>query len=478
MLDFNIVLFLAVAFFASVYTLILSNNFMNYGVSKLGFLVSYRNMGFWTSAITIGIGWMWAPAFFISSFQAYTNGLTGLFWFSFGNILTLIAFSYGAQYIRDRVPDGFTFTGYIKERHGPSLHKVYLVAMVVISLVAICQLLVALSTTLAIVTGVNKLLLSSLCVGSVFLLSYRIGFRASVFADMIKFVAVYGVFGSLLAYLLYSGFVPNFAGIKGTGLELVGTSFSWMMFATFGAATTLSLLSTPWVDNSFTQAAYSIRERAQVGKVFRTGAFIFAGGIAFTGLIGFLGVNSGVVVPKGQELYTLIHIVDQMVGRWALIPLVFAIFAGLMSVIDSFMLSISSIIGHDLAEAKGWDEKKALRASRLSFVVVGAIAILVANSGVDLLYLFLLGSVIKSSIGLATAALVLRPHWFDPRIMAPTLIVSVLAALISYNVCAYFKVPDYQLWLAVTFCFGTPTIGLVASRLLPASRNRSGVAGT
>ncbi len=466
MLQANIVMFVAALFFCAVYALIYYYQKADYGRTKDGFLVSYRDMNFWTSAITIGIGWMWAPAFFISSFQAYVNGLVGFFWFAVGNILTLVLFSYGAQMIRNRIPEGYTFTGYIKERHGATLHKVYTTCMLVISMVAVCQLLVALSTMLSIVTGVDKLIISMLTMASVFLLSYRIGYRASVYSDLIKFFTIYGVFGFFVTYLLWYGFTPNFAGIKGTGFEFIGTPAAWLIFATFGGATVLNHFSTPWVDNSFTQTAYSIHDKNKVGQAFRLGSLIFAGGILLTAMIGFLAVTSGVQVPKGNELYTLVYVIDQYIGRWAIIPLTFAMIAGLLSVVDTFMVSISSIVGHDFAQAFKWSEKKALFYSRASFIVVALIAVLIANSGVDLLYLFLLGSVIKASIGLMTAALVLKPDWFDSRVVSPLMIFSLISALVLYVIADKLKIQGYQLYLAAGFCFLTPITGAIASRLL------------
>lgn len=465
MLTFNLVLLIGALFILGVYALIFKTRSANYGATKDGFLVSYRNMDTVVAAITIGIGWMWAPAFFISSFQSYTNGLVGLFYFAFGNILTLVLFSYGAQMIRDRLPNGYTFTGYIKEKHGDTLHRVYMFCMVIISVVAVCTLLVALSKMLSIVTGVNQTFLSIVTMISVFFLSFRIGYRASVFSDLIKFVAVYGVFGTFIAILFMNGYMPNFAGVGGHGFEFLNTPFAWTIFATFGGATILNHLSTPWIDNGFTQTAYSIKDASKVGTAFRRGALVFAGGIALTAMIGFIGVNAGVQIPKGDELYTLVYVIDQHIGRWALIPLVFAIIAGLLSVIDTFMCSISSIVTHDIASSANLSEKNAIAWGRISFVVVSIIAVIVASSGVNLLYMFLLQSVLKSSIGLATAALVLRPNWFHAKAVSPVLMFSIVTALVAYIICDYLNIPGYQLYLAAGFCFGTPVAAYLTSKL-------------
>lgn len=466
MIATEVVVGLAVLFFLSVYSLIIYNRKTAYGATKDGFLVSYRDMNYWLSAITIGIGWVWAPAFFISSFQAYYNGLIGFLWFATGNILTLIIFSFGAQKIRDKFPKGYTFSSFIKSQYGSGLQKVYIAILSLIAVATTCTLLVALAKTLAIVTGLNQIAISVMVMMSVFLLSYRIGYRASVYSDMIKFAAIYLVLGSSVALLLYSGYTYNLAGVKGAGFEFWGTPHAWTIFATFGGAFFLNNLSTPWIDNGFTQTAYSIRDKKKVGSAFRLGAAVFAGAILLAASIGFLGASHGnVIVPKGNELYYLIYAIDQIIGRWALIPLVFMIFAGLIAVIDAFIVSISSMIGHDIAEMYKWKEQKALKAARMSFIVFALVVVLIANSGADILWLTLLQSVMKATVGLTTAAMILRPQLFNPRVVMPVLLVMLVLAMTTFLTASALAIPGYALYVTAFFCFTTPLTALFISKV-------------
>ena len=58
--------------------------------TAVGFMAAGRSVPWWLGAISICVTWIWAPALFISSKQAYENGLPGIFWFTFPNILSLM----------------------------------------------------------------------------------------------------------------------------------------------------------------------------------------------------------------------------------------------------------------------------------------------------------------------------------------------------------------------------------------------------
>ena len=87
-----------------------------YGEDKTSFLVARRELNTVQGSFSIAAAWLWAPGLFISAQQAYVNGLAGLFWFCLGNFLTLGAFAYFAKLLREREPDGFTFSGYLKHK--------------------------------------------------------------------------------------------------------------------------------------------------------------------------------------------------------------------------------------------------------------------------------------------------------------------------------------------------------------------------
>jgi len=61
--------------------------------SKDAFLVARREVGWFRGALSIAVSWIWAPAVFIASMQAYTQGVAGAFWFIVPNVVCFFVFA-------------------------------------------------------------------------------------------------------------------------------------------------------------------------------------------------------------------------------------------------------------------------------------------------------------------------------------------------------------------------------------------------
>ncbi len=91
------------------------------------FCVGNRNSGWMVSALSIAATWIWAPALFISTENAYTKGFAGLFWFLVPNVLCLILFIPFAKKIREEMPEGITLSGYMYGKyHSKAVKNIYL----------------------------------------------------------------------------------------------------------------------------------------------------------------------------------------------------------------------------------------------------------------------------------------------------------------------------------------------------------------
>ena len=101
------------------------------------FCVGNRNIGWGVSALSIAATWIWAPALFTSTENAYTRGFAGLFWFLVPNVLCLIVFIPFAKRIREEMPEGTTLSGYMDERYqSRTVKDVYLFQMGVLSVLS------------------------------------------------------------------------------------------------------------------------------------------------------------------------------------------------------------------------------------------------------------------------------------------------------------------------------------------------------
>src|SRR6185369_2569952 len=123
--------------------------------TKDGFLVANRRVGWVLGGFSIASSWIWAPALFVSVQTAYQMGLAGIFWFTLPNILALLIFALFAPRIRARLPEGYTFTQYIKYRlESNRVHKVFLFPYFFYQLMAVVVQLFAGGSLLSLLTGI------------------------------------------------------------------------------------------------------------------------------------------------------------------------------------------------------------------------------------------------------------------------------------------------------------------------------------
>ena len=101
------------------------------------FCVGNRNTGWGVSALSIAATWIWAPALFTSTENAYTKGFAGLFWFLVPNVLCLIFFIPFAKRIREEMPEGITLSGYMHRKYqSEAVRNLYLFQLGALSLLS------------------------------------------------------------------------------------------------------------------------------------------------------------------------------------------------------------------------------------------------------------------------------------------------------------------------------------------------------
>ncbi len=119
------------------------------------FCVGDRNIGWGVSALSIAATWIWAPALFTSTENAYTKGFAGLFWFLAPNVLCLILFIPFAKKIRREMPGGITLSGYMHKKYGSeSVKNAYLFQLGALSALSTGVQLLAGSKILSMLTGI------------------------------------------------------------------------------------------------------------------------------------------------------------------------------------------------------------------------------------------------------------------------------------------------------------------------------------
>ena len=303
-----------------------------------GFLVADRKVGLLQGATSIAVSWVWAPAIFICSLQAYTLGLPGIFWFTFPNIICFFIFAPIAKRIRDKAPKGYTLPEFILDRFNGDkrVHIAYLVVTLGYQLGAILMNSLAGGALLHIVSGLDiKVAIIGM---ATIALAYSLlsGLKASVFTDVIQMLMILGLGFILIPLCLIEtdGFTTIYQGLG--GIDNRRSLFDpWVAF-TMGIPLSLTLISGPIIDQMFYQRTMAV-EKKNVVKTFVYGGLIFGIVPIILSLLGFIGTTleaQGLITVSDPQLVGPI-VIGYLLPKSALIAFCFMAFAGLCSTMDS-----------------------------------------------------------------------------------------------------------------------------------------------
>jgi len=368
------------------------------------FLVANREVSWWRGAFSIAVSWIWAPAIFIVSLQAYTQGIAGAFWFIVPNILCFFVFAPMAIRLRRLMPEGYTLPEFILKRYNndKKTHLAFLSVFFGYQLGAITINALAGGILLHILTGMNfSLAVISL---SLVALIYSLisGLEASILTDVIQMLMIL-----VLGFILVPWVI-----IKAGGLSVVMSGFGvitgefgnmfnpWIAYS-FGIATTFGLLSGPVGDQMFFQRGFAVKYK-HILRIFVVGGLLFG---LVPIMLSFLGF-----VAASPQYSSLISVTDpQMVGplvigyflpKAALILFVFMAFAGLSSTLDSAYCAISSLGTIDIYKKyfnKDASDKKLLSISRKFMLSMAIIGTVIALLRPQLLWVFLIYGAMASA---------------------------------------------------------------------------------
>ena len=373
------------------------------------FCVGDRNTGWIVSAFSIAATWIWAPALFTSTENAYTKGFAGLFWFLVPNVLCLILFIPFAKRIRAEMPEGITLSGYMhKKYHSKAVRNIYLFQLGALSTLSTGVQLLAGSKILSVLTGMPFMLMTVIMAVIAFSYSQFSGIRASLLTDAVQMVFMLGASIGFVVFGIKNGggMETLLAGFRGAGGDS-GALFSERgieIFLGFGLPATVGLISGPFGDQCFWQRAFCVR-KDKIGRAFIMGAFLFAIVPLSMGIIGFVGAGMGYEVADISVLnFELIQI---LFPKWAVIPFLFMVVSGLLSTIDSNLCAVSSLTTDIF-------RKCSLRTTKLVMILLLAVGIVIANiPGLTVTHLFLMYGTLRASTLLPTV-LTLRGSELKP----------------------------------------------------------------
>ena len=362
------------------------------------FCVGNRNTGWMMSALSIAATWIWAPALFTSTENAYTKGFAGLFWFLVPNVLCLILFIPFAKRIREEMPDGITLSGYMYGKyHSKAVKNIYLFQLGALSALSTGVQLLAGSKILSLLTRIPFAAMTVIMAVIAFSYSQFSGIKASILSDAVQMVFMLAASIGFVVFGVKNGggmetLVTGLGGAAGDA----GSLFSkrgWEIFLGFGFPTTIGLISGPFGDQCFWQRAFCVR-KDRIGRAFLVGALLFGIVPLSMGMLGFVGSGMGYVAADTGIIN--FELISTLFPAWAVIPFLFMIVSGLLSTIDSNLCAISSLTTDVL-------KKKTLGKTKSAMILLLAVGIAVANiPGLTVTHLFLMYGTLRAATLLPT----------------------------------------------------------------------------
>lgn len=345
---------------------------------KGDYVVGNRDLGTWRGAMSIAATWIWAPALFVSTQQAYVNGYVGFLFFLVPNILTLLVFAKFAQRLRDRHPNGYNFPAVIGKT-SKRVKNLYSMNFAGLSILSIAVQVLAGSQILSLLLGWD--IVASAFAMVLIALSYSVyrGFNASVVTDVVQYIIMLGASTALflmadtsnLAFNSITGDINSFFSGRG-----------WEVLLAFGIPVTLGLMSGPFGDGTFYQRAFAI-QKDKVKKAFLLSGAVFGIIPLLLGMLGFAAVGAGFVASAPSQVG--IEFIQATLPTAAVSIFFSMIVVGLLSTIDSHASFLSSF---------SRDKQK----RRLLFVIPALIAIGISSiPGMTVTLLFLFYGLFRAS---------------------------------------------------------------------------------
>lgn len=317
-----------------------------------GFLVAERDVTWWLGATSIAASWIWAPALFVSVQQSYQQGLPGIFWFTFPNIIALLLYIFLAPKIREKLPYGYTLPQWINYRlKSEKVHRMYLFPYFFYQLMAVAVQLFAGGGLVSFLTGIP--FINAILIMAVIVLAYGVisGLEASFVTDFIQFLLI--IFGVAIVVpwtiSVAGGWSVLSAGLGGISGQFRNIFDPGVAFS-FGIVTSIGLIAGAISDQQYWQRAFAIKKKNLVPS-FVFGAVLFGIVPISLSLLGFLSANTslGITLPAGLDPSMIgVVAVGQLLPVWAISLFVIMLLSALFSTLDSGLSATSSLYATDV----------------------------------------------------------------------------------------------------------------------------------
>ena len=389
-----------------IFMFILATYYLDPSKTKENYLVADRKIGWLQSGFSVAATWIWAPALFVATLKAYTQGIAGLFWFTVPNIACLLIFTYFAIKVREMCPKGFTLSSFMRDRYSDRVQNLYLIELMGL---AVCQFAVQLlagGAVIAFLTGLDFFVITLILSATALAYSFMAGVRASILTDYWQMWFILVVVVVVVPWIViesggWSVVMDGIGGLSGN----YSNPFNAEVAYSFGIVVTIGLLAGPFGDQSFWQRTFATKKK-EIKKAFICSALVFGIVPIFTGLIGFVAAGLGI---EGKPQLINIITAQMLLPTWVLLPFAFMLISGLVSTLDSALCSVSSLCGHDISNKKTTITYDDMRWAKIGMVLLAIGGLAIANiPDMKILYLFLFYGTLRASTLIPTILTIIK----------------------------------------------------------------------
>lgn len=406
-----------------------------YTSTKSGFLLADRQVKTIPAAVSLAASWIWVQALFVSTGQAHLNGYVGLAYFTVANVLALIIFAPFLKRLVEKMPEGYTVSGYYRERFSPRVQKATLFQYATHSIGGFAVNVLVGAGLISLITGWNYVVVNAVLALGAFAYTAWAGMKASIVTDWI----MYGLIALSTAVVVPLSVVWAVDVAGSGGLNLNGLNdVTWtneaglMLLLTFGIPVSLVLLSGPLTEQMYWARGLA---SARAGNPFKVALYAaaFFGAIPLAlGFLGFAGATAGVEVEGGiQEagFSTLSAMVaEQPLFGALLLPYALIALSGIMSTADSTLNSLGTLVGHDGTRRGMGSDAEAVRRARIAMAVMTVAVIGIVNvPTMDILWLWFFYGAIRISTMVPTMFALGRPDW---KVTEPAMFWAMIAGFL------------------------------------------------
>jgi Na+/proline symporter len=409
----------------------------NWHGSFISFLFANRTLHIGFAGLAISSHWFWAIAIFVGPAVAYNWGLIGLLWFVIPNAWSVLIVGWLATRVRDKYPDGFSLTGYVKENFSKRVSALYQIDFVVIAFAALLLAFTAIGKLWAFtnLAGAIDPIYASLIVGLITLaFTTQGGIRTSIFTGSIQSV-LWFVFLAITTV----AFLNTDMTFVSQGKNELSNFFTEKFITTFAVAWVLSVSVGATSHGMMWQKAFSMPKES-IMPTFTLGAVVFGVITFLMSMLGMIAFANGLEV-KAPDTSNMVSIMA-LLGVGGIIAFATLVIGQTSTVIDASLNYVASLVSME------WLRKEDVVTSRVIMVCFLLLAWLASWLKFEIWTIVMLMGCIRIVMFVPIALHILNVKLRESAIFYSSIAAVTTALYLSYT-ARVDKLPIYDMYSAL-----------------------------